>query len=85
MRAPIFRQRVLRTITEAPSVTIAQIRDRLPEVSRSRIANAITELLESGAIQRVRRGHYRVKERRHSVDNHESARGQPLRLLMAGR
>ena len=80
----MIRQRVLRIITEAPSVTLTQIRGQLPEVSRSRIANAITELLESRAIERMRHGCYRVAvQRPRSVAG--AGQVQPLSRLMAGR
>lgn len=84
-RLAMIREQLHDAIRANPGVTVAQLREMLPRASRSRINNALAELRHAGAVEKVGHGQYRIPERRSPVDGQQIARGQPLRLLMAGR
>ena len=80
------RDRILAVISGSSTITVVELRARLPEMRRSQITNALTELTLSGSITRISHGCYRARVRRlPSPASANVVSGIPLSRLMAGR
>jgi len=56
----LFQDQILAIISAQPGISIADIREALPDVKRNSIVSAVARLRESGRIERVGVGAYRV-------------------------
>jgi hypothetical protein len=82
----MLRDTVLTVITQHPGISAKQLRQRLAPATMKQVHSVIGELRKSGAITQTSHGHYRAgRSRAPSGAPDRIERGQPLRLLMAGR